>query len=72
MKKITQFISAALLMAVICSNIQCKKEKEEDRGSDCKTCRAYDINGTITKEVCSDAAETAFRSQYSGREISCQ
>ena len=70
MKKITQFISAALLMALICSNIQCKKE--EEGGSDCKTCRAYDVNGTITKEVCSDAAETAFRSQYSGRELSCQ
>ena len=48
----------------------CKKKTEE---KDCKTCKAYGIDGLVGEEqVCTDGEEASFRSKYSGKEISCQ
>lgn len=49
-------------------------KKKEDTG-ECKVCKALAAGpdqGTVQKEVCSDSEEQAFRTQYAGREITCQ
>jgi hypothetical protein len=64
-------LSALLLSITFAFNsISCKKKTEE---SSCKTCTAFGIDGQAGKEeVCSDAAEDAFRTKYAGKEISCR
>jgi hypothetical protein len=48
----------------------CKKKTEE---KECKTCKAYGVDGLVGEEqVCTDSEETSFRSKYAGKEISCQ
>lgn len=69
-----QMISAILFTTVVLSNINCA-EKEEVPAQECKTCKAYASGAgqqTLEEQVCSDAEETAFRNQYTGREITCR
>jgi hypothetical protein len=65
------FIVLVLSMVVVHSMEACSKNKEEE--SECKTCKAFGIDGVMDEEeVCSEAEEAAFRSANQGREISCQ
>ena len=68
MKKI--LLKHTLLMVILLAT-SCAKEKGSN--GNCKTCRA--LGGpdqqTITRELCSEQEEQSFRSQYAGREITC-
>lgn len=65
-----------LFFMLLCTLVlaSCGKEKTNaDAG--CKTCKAFGANAdqqTVTEQVCGSQAETAFRNQYAGREITCQ
>lgn len=49
----------------------CKKKTSDS--STCKTCKAFGIDGLIKEqEVCTEEAETSFRTTYAGKEIICQ
>jgi len=49
----------------------CTKSNEKDEG-ECKVCKAYGTSGIDAQEtVCSPEAESTFRSQNAGKEISC-
>ena len=64
---ITVLISSFFVYALTTG---CKKKTEE---KDCKTCKAFGIDGLVGEEqVCTDGEEASFRSKYSGKEISCQ
>jgi hypothetical protein len=75
MKKYSSAIVLTLLVLVIVFAHSCSKKSEEDTPppADCKTCKAFGNNGSITeKRVCSAAEETAFRNENAGKEISCR
>jgi hypothetical protein len=73
MNKLKNFLSIILFTLMIVTTINCKKE--EGASTACKTCKAIGAGAdqqTIERQVCTDADETAFRNEFSGREISCQ
>ncbi len=73
MKKIIVYTAALLFTVSVTSITGCKKKKDET--SSCKTCKALASGPdqqTVTQEVCGTQAEQDFRSQYAGREITCQ
>lgn len=74
MKKYSSAIVLALLVSVIVFAHSCSKKTEEEPPlTDCKTCKAFGNNGSVTeKRVCSPAEETAFRNENAGKEISCR
>lgn len=64
-------LATLLLIATFALTINSCKKKTED--STCKTCTAFGVDGQAGKEeVCSEAAEDAFRTKYAGKEISCR
>jgi hypothetical protein len=65
------FIVLLFSIVVIHGMEACSKNKEEE--SQCKTCKAFGIDGVMDEEeVCSEAEEAAFRSANPGRQITCQ
>lgn len=73
MKEVKKMIAFLLFACIITASFNCGKKEEVPQ--DCKTCKAYGAGvdqGTVTKQVCTSEDEAAFRSQYTGREISCQ
>jgi hypothetical protein len=70
MKRFSFFIAIVFLSFSVLLTADCKKTTEK---KDCKTCKAYGGTGLVgQEEVCTDAEEQDFRSQYAGKEISCQ
>jgi hypothetical protein len=72
MKK-TRIVLSALVLAIVIAHsaASCKKKTEE--AYECKTCKAFGLDGPVDEEeVCSEAAEAAFRSANPGRQITCQ
>jgi len=70
MKRISFFSIAMFLLFSVILIAGCKKNTDK---SDCKTCKAYSIDGLVgEEEVCSEAEEQAFRNEFTGKEISCQ
>lgn len=71
MKK-TRIVLTAIVVAIVIAHSagSCKKKTEE---YECKTCKAFGIDGPVNEEeVCSEAEEAAFRSANPGRQITCQ
>ena len=69
MKRISFFTAVVFLLFSVILTVSCKKETEKD----CKTCKAFSVDGLVgEEEVCSDAEEQDFRSEFAGKEISCQ
>jgi hypothetical protein len=68
MKKVLP--SIALLAIVMFLSGSCSKKNDSD---ECQTCKAFDIEGQVIDEetVCSESAETTFRSQNEGRSVKC-
>lgn len=57
--------------SLVSYSFTCSKSKDEDSG-ECKTCKAYGTSGLEAEEtVCGTAAESTFREQHAGKEISC-
>lgn len=74
MKKMMKTISTLLFAMVVLSNINCEK-KETPTPKECKICKAFATGPdqqTIQNQVCSPEEEATFRSENTGREISCQ
>ncbi len=73
MKKINSLLTAIVFYAFVISFQSCQKKKEDTDNNDCKTCKAFASGDKpeATAEVCSNGAETTFRSQHTGQEISC-
>ncbi len=68
MKRYSFFIAIVFLVFSVILTTGCKKNTE----SDCKTCKAFGIDGLVgEEEVCSDAEEQDFRSEFAGKEITC-
>ena len=75
MKKLFSYSTVIVLCFGIVFSYGCAKKKAEDQNNGCKTCKAYAAGPDkpeVKKEVCTNQAEQDFRSQYTGREISCQ
>jgi hypothetical protein len=49
------------------------QKKDETPVATCKTCKAFNTNGTMAAErkTCNAADEQAFRSENAGKEIIC-
>ncbi len=74
MKKFSVLPLSFIFLLLIVFLPQCKKPADAVQ-TDCKTCRAFNAgvdNGTVQRQVCSAAEETAFRNEFAGKEISCQ
>jgi len=70
MKRISFFSVIVFLLLSVILTAGCKKNTEE---KDCKTCKAWGSTGLeAEEEVCSDTEEEDFRSEFAGKEISCQ
>jgi hypothetical protein len=70
-------ISGTLVLCAIIISIGiihgCSKKTEEASTDECKTCKAFGIDGLVgEEEVCTDGEEGAFRTKYAGKEISCR
>lgn len=61
---------AGVMLLFTCTNA-CQK-KAEDAPPECRTCKAFGVDGVNQKQVCSDQEEQAFRNENRGKEISCQ
>ena len=69
MKRISFITAVVFLLFSAILTVSCKKETEND----CKTCKAFSIDGLVgEEEVCSEAEEQDFRNEFAGKEISCQ
>ena len=69
MKRISFFSVIVFLLLSVILTASCKKNTEKD----CKTCKAWGSSGLEAEEkVCSDTEEQDFRSEFAGKEISCQ
>jgi len=70
MKRISFFFVIVFLLLSVILTAGCKKNTAE---KDCKTCKAWGSTGLVGEEkVCSDTEEDNFRSEFAGKEISCQ
>ena len=73
MKKISSTLLLCAIIIIIGSIHGCSKKTEEAPADECKTCKAFGIDGLVgEEEVCTDGEESAFRSKYAGKEISCR
>ena len=71
MKQLFKLAAFLLTLTFFVNMSSCKKKTSDD--SSCKTCRAIGVDGLAgEEEVCSGAAEEAFRAKYAGKEISCR
>jgi hypothetical protein len=66
-------LTSMLFLLILISAIQCSKKEKTPDDASCKVCKAIGgpDNGTIQKEVCTEAEEAAFRSENAGKEIEC-
>jgi hypothetical protein len=73
MKKIVKIVSSLVLAVIVLTVSQCSKKKDETPVATCKTCKAFNTNGTMAAErkTCNAADEQAFRSENAGKEIIC-
>jgi len=70
MKRISIFSIIVFLLLSVILTTGCKKNTDD---KDCKTCKAWGSTGLEAEEkVCSDSEEEDFRSEFAGKEISCQ
>jgi hypothetical protein len=74
MKRNLKIISSLLLVSFALTVSQCAKKKDEaPPDATCKTCKAFNPNGTIAAErkTCTALDEQAFRAENTGKEITC-
>ena len=72
MKKAIPFLAACLMAGVLYTAVAgCHKKKNDD--GECKSCKAFGLDANLVDSatVCSESAESAFRSKNAGRTIKC-
>jgi hypothetical protein len=72
MKKVHLLLMIAAAGSITFLSVNSCSKKSTETPATCKTCKAFGVDGTIQKQVCTAEEETAFRNEHAGREISCQ
>jgi hypothetical protein len=73
MKKIVKNVYFLLLVLIALTLNQCSKKKDDAAAATCKTCKAFNTNGTVAAErkTCNAADEQGFRAENAGKGIIC-
>jgi hypothetical protein len=72
MKKIHLFLLVTAAGCIVFLSVNSCSKKSAETPAICKTCKAFGVDGTVQKQVCTPEEEAAFRKDHAGREISCQ